>query len=113
MAELTPWLVMRALTAKGRVAPLVASSAPTPVALVPLRESKRPETTTWLGPARTIDMTSLLVWAFCSGLFGRRLPAVDPTPGWGAHDRSAPSVARTAASLLRAVLPTAEKRPPR
>src|SRR3712207_8733984 len=42
--------------------PVTPSRAPTPVAFVPLRESKRPPTTTCPSePARTIAMTWLLV----------------------------------------------------
>src|SRR4051794_41907388 len=85
-----PWLVISELTAKGRVAPVVASRAPTPVALTPLRESNRPPTTTWPGPASTIASTELLVIEFCWGLSGRLLPAVEPTPGRGAHRSRAP-----------------------
>ena len=112
-AELTPWLVISLFTAKGRVAPLTGSRAPTPVALVPFSESNRPPATTWAPPPVTSSAsTSVLVCLFLGSLLGSLLPAVDPTPGTGAHGSSAPA-ADTAARLVRLVEPTAEMLPPR
>jgi hypothetical protein len=104
-----PWLVSSWLTAKGRVSPVAASSAPTPVAFTPLSESNRPAATTCEPPpVTTRARTALLV-----AKLPLRLPLVSPTPGWGAHGSSVPSAALTAASRVRLTPPTAVMLPPR
>jgi hypothetical protein len=100
-------------TANGRVAPVTGSRAPTPVALVPFRESKRPAATTCFPPpVTTRARTLLLVFWFAGSLLGSRLPEVGPTPGTGAHGSSAPFDAETAASRFLLVEPAELKDPP-